>query len=653
MELIAIDPHAYPAVNVLEELLKDYATGKNIIFATDSYSSLGEAWGAKRPVTRELLRSTAVCPIQPRALKNREDRQQRTKKRAEVFTPSWICRRMNDFLDEDFFGRKDVFFRADGDAYRPTEGKISFPEGADWRTYVDSRRLEITCGEAPYLFSRYDTETGEIIPTGERVGLLDRKMRIVNEHTSKEGPWLQMTKKAFQSVYGYEYQGDSLLIARINMLLSFTEYLEDRWGRQATDKELKEYAQIAARNLWQMDGLKGTIPMGALYEPVRQVSMFDLFEPPKEEPKPCLVYDWRSKKSVPYYAFKEGGQGSMKFDYIIGNPPYQDETLGENKGFAPPIYDKFMEEAYRIADKVELIHPARFLFNAGSTPKAWNKKMLSDPHFKILFHEQNSASVFSNTDIKGGIVVSYRDTTKYFGEIGVYTVFPELNSIREKAAPSSSESSLADIIYTQCRFDLSALLGDYPELLTAIGSGGKDKRFRNNAFEKISTFTETKQYEDDIKVLGILKNKRVWRYIPRKYVDLQHECLFNYKVLIPRANGSGAIGEVLSTPLVGEPLVGYTQSFIGIGSFANEDEANAALKYVKSKFARIMLGILKITQDNDREVWRLVPLQDFTSISDIDWSQSISEIDGQLYKKYGLSESEIDFIESHVKEMES
>ena len=120
---------------------------------------------------------------------------------------------------------------------------------------------------------------------------------------------------------------------------------------------------------------------------------------------------------------------------------------------------------------------------------------------------------------------------------------------------------------------------------------------------------------------------------------------------MPKANGSGAIGEVLSTPLIGEPLIGYTQSFIGIGSVSTELEAEAILKYVKSKFARSMLGILKITQDNPPERWALVPLQDFTHASDINWSKSVSEIDQQLYVKYRLSQKEIDFIESHVKEM--
>lgn len=340
----------------------------------------------------------------------------------------------------------------------------------------------------------------------------------------------------------------------------------------------------------------------------------------------------------------------MKFDFVIGNPPYQEETTGDNKGFAPPIYNKFLDAAYQISDKVEMIHPARFLFNAGSTPKEWNQKMLNDPHLKILMFEQQSAKIFANTDIKGGVVITYRDSSKDFGRIEVFTPYEELNSLRMKAAADCEDNSISKIIYTQVRFNLDVLYKDFPELKGIIGSDGKDKRFRNNIFDKIPLFTDTPS-DNSIKVLGISKNKRVWRYIPVKYVDKSHENLRKWKVLVPRANGSGAIGEVLSTPLISTPFIGYTQSFIGIGSFDTEAEANACYKYIKSKFARALLGVLKITQDNDRNVWRMIPLQDFTPASDIDWSQSIPDIDRQLYKKYNLDDAEVEFIETHVKEM--
>ena len=154
-----------------------------------------------------------------------------------------------------------------------------------------------------------------------------------------------------------------------------------------------------------------------------------------------------------------------------------------------------------------------------------------------------------------------------------------------------------------------------------------------------------------MEIIGLINNNRVYRYIPKKYIEA-HENLYKYKVVIPKSNGSGAIGEVLSTPILGEPILGYTQSFIGIGAFETETEADAALKYVKTKFMRTMLGILKVTQDNNTDVWKFVPIQDFTSHSDIDWSQNIPDIDRQLYAKYNLTEDEIAFIEKMIKPME-
>ena len=146
----------------------------------------------------------------------------------------------------------------------------------------------------------------------------------------------------------------------------------------------------------------------------------------------------------------------MKFDFAIGNPPYQDITTGENDTFAPPVYNKFLDSAYQIADKVEMIHPARFLSNAGSTPKEWNKKMLDDEHLKILYYEQDSSKVFSNTDIKGGVTVTYRDLTKNYGAIEVFSPYDELRSINSKVS-EISKKSIKDIIYTQNRFDFENL----------------------------------------------------------------------------------------------------------------------------------------------------------------------------------------------------
>lgn len=348
----------------------------------------------------------------------------------------------------------------------------------------------------------------------------------------------------------------------------------------------------------------------------------------------------------------EGLFGNMKFDVVIGNPPYQDSATGDNDNYAAPIYSDFMDLSYKLSDLVTLITPARFLFNAGATSKQWNKKMLNDPHFKVVLYEANSDAVFPHTDIKGGVAISIRNSLKDYGSIGIFTPYPELHSIMVKAQPKEERLRLSNIIYLQTKFDLDRLYEDFPKFKSIIGSNGSDKRFRNNIFDKISAFTESPQKDDDIRVLGLIKNKRVWRYINRNYVDISGENFNKYKVLVPAANGSGAIGEVLSTPLIGTPLIGYTQSFIGIGKFNTKEEAEACLKYIKSKFARTMLGILKTTQHNPTSTWRCVPLQDFTPNSDIDWTKSIPEIDQQLYKKYNLTEDEINFIETKVQAMD-
>ena len=352
----------------------------------------------------------------------------------------------------------------------------------------------------------------------------------------------------------------------------------------------------------------------------------------------------------------------MKFDFVIGNPPYQNETLGDNKTYAPPVYNLFMDESFKIGEKVELIHPARFLFNAGSTPKAWNKKILEDQHFKILYYEADSSKVFANTDIKGGLVVSYRDSINNFGAIGTFTVFNELNEILKKVVTDNFKS-FNSLIYAPESYRFTQNLHDeHPDLKDRkIVVNGKEQPLLSkghlfdvstNIFEKLN-FIFIDQASDDAEyccILGRYNNKRMYKWIKKDYIR-NHENLDRYKVFLPKSNGSGALGETLSTPVLGMPGQGHTQSFISIGAFTSQYEAESVLKYIKTKFARVMLGTLKVTQDNKKASWSNVPMQDFTDQSDIDWNKSISEIDKQLYKKYGLSNDEIDFIESHVKEM--
>lgn len=351
------------------------------------------------------------------------------------------------------------------------------------------------------------------------------------------------------------------------------------------------------------------------------------------------------------YWKKEGG-GKMKFDAVVGNPPYQ-ETSGKNSD--NPIYHLFMDVAFNLSEKVSFITPARFLFNAGATPKDWNNKVLNDDHFKVIYYTSNSTDVFPNVDIKGGVAITYRDEKIKFGKIGIYCAFPDLNSIKEKVW-KKAEHSLSDIITNRGQYRYSDLV--YAEEPNEMEKTA-DPRIAPSAFERMpKLFVENKPNDgkEYIQIFGNLKNTRVYRWFRKDYLS-EIENLYKYKVMIPKANGSGAIGEVLSTPLIGTPLIGtpligYTETYISIGETNSRQEAEAILKYVKSKFARCMLGILKITQNNAKPTWAYVPLQDFTPNSDIDWSKSVRAIDRQLYAKYGLSDEEINFIEDKIKPME-
>ena len=196
-------------------------------------------------------------------------------------------------------------------------------------------------------------------------------------------------------------------------------------------------------------------------------------------------------------------------------------------------------------------------------------------------------------------------------------------------------------------------LKEHPEIID-IQSKGHKKDVGPGALNKLEhiVFFDNLPNDDNkyVQFLGLKEGKRSYCWTREDYQDVP-DSFYKYKIFIPKANGSGALGEVLSTPLIGEPLIGATETFLSIGMFDDFLEAANCLKYIKSKFTRVMLGILKITQDNTKTKWNYVPMQDFTPSSDIDWSQSVHDIDLQLYQKYGLDEKEIEFIESHVKEM--
>ena len=672
---------------LLDILLKDMTTGKNLLWGTDDYAGYGEGYGYNQEIKAELITGEQDGIIQPRISKSREAQLARVRNKGEVFTPAWVCNYQNNQVDGDV-----VFNNEYENGWKAIGGKIEFNETDKrhpnkWKRYVGLRRLEITCGEAPYLVSRYDAATGEVIPLQERIGLLDRKMRVVNEHVRKETGWRTWARKAVQSIYGYEWQGDNVLLARENILFTLSDYYVAKFAKPMPKSWLLEFARIIAWNIWQMDGLKYVVPCTCHEKKIRvktkqkQLTLFkkekavDLY---RELLQPCIgcgngdifahngvyakIKDWRTKRIFRFVELADrnemimmGKRNDFKFDVVIGNPPYQDDSTGEQKTFYASIYNDFMDEAYKVAEAVELIHPGRFLFKAGNTPKVWNEKMLADNHFKVLRYEQDSKVFFPGRDIKGGIAISYRNANEDFGAIDTFTAYDELNTIHNKVVMSNEQfQPFSKLIYGRNIYRFTKKMHeDNPQAAGKLSKGHAND-LSANIFDRLpEVFFEDEPDDgnDYIRIYGRQNNTRVYRYVRRDYIT-QEENLDRYKVIVPAANGSGAIGEVLSTPLIGTPLIGTTETFITIGAFSDKKIAEAVFKYIKTKFCRTMLGILKSTQHNTAEKWAKVPMQDFSAASDIDWSQSIREIDGQLYRKYGLTEKEIAFIESKVKEMD-
>ena len=607
------------SAEVLETLLCDHTTGKNIFWATHDYEALGSEYDYHSEILPHLITGEQGMVIRPRVLKSKEQQSDRVKDMAEVFTPSWVVKKMVDDVDID----------------------------------INTLCLEITCGEAPFLVSRYDATTGEPIAINERIGILDRKLRMVNNQQLSDEEWLALVRQTFQSTYGYEWQGDNLLLARENLLYTFIDHYEVRFASKPDITLLHEYAEIISWNLWQMDGLTYRIPREKSEDqPQVQLSFFD--EAPAEAPAPlCKIMDWQKGKAIKVNDIKKRqtkNQNIMKFDVIIGNPPYQEEVEGTSN---PPIYNFFMDESYKNAQIVELITPARWLFDAGKTPKEWNRKMLSNSHLKVLTYERDSSKIFSNTDIKGGVAITYFNSSKSISPIGRFIIYDEMRSVKEKVQPFI-DTNLSSWIYAPESYKFTKLMHDEHIDVEDKMSAGHKYDVTTNVLDKLKDLVFFEEKPNDgqeyVRIIGLENSKRAYRWIRSSYINPPDNFDY-YKVILPKSNGSGAFGETLSSPFVGEKKTGHTQTFISVGQLETKIEAENLLKYLKTKFCRALLSILKVTQDNKRATWAFVPLQDFTSSSDINWSKSIAEIDEQLFDKYGLDEPERDFIRTKVKEM--
>ena len=664
---------------VLPRLLEDKSTGRNIIWATEPPEVLQPDISDKSEMTVAQLRQMGFDLLLPRTRKQSAAQQARTRKRGEVNTPAWLCCKMNNFLDADWFGLESAqagpFTVELPQGWQTVPEPVPFAPGRrknstpGWKKYVDSRRLEITCGEAPFLASRYDAATGEPIAVRERIGILDRKLRIVGENTATEADWLKWAFRALQSVYGYEYQGDSLLLARVNLLLTFAEHLEARWQRQPTPKEMETVAEILAWNVFQMDGLNLTVPGGTRFQRTEQLSFF---APMNEEPErppavPCKVKKWyRDGKNIrgisqDFETIQEGST-SMKFDYVIGNPPYQEETVEEiskTNGQAPRknIFHYFQLSADQVARRcTDLIYPAgRWIHRSGKGMENFGLQQINDPHLKTLIYYPKSRELFNGVDIADGIGIVIKDMQKqtagfkyiYSCEQKTINVAmknpgtelmpldPRNVAVTEKVDTIVTKNKLKylhDRILPRSLFGIeSNFVEEHPDEVTLL------ENVKSVDFEtQIKLFTNDKAGKAG-RAKWYVANKEVIKSNP-KYIS-------QWKVVVSSANAGGQKRDNQLEIMDNHSAFGRAR--VALASFQTKSEAENFYSYVKTYLVRFAF---LMTDESLTALGKRVPdLMDYSSHNElVDFSKPLDE---QLYSLFELDEEEINYIESTINNL--
>ncbi len=271
---------------LLDILLKDKSSGKYIVWGTDNYSTHGSGFYNNDYMNVEKVTGFYGELIRPRVKKSKEEQNLRIRDKAEVFTPSWICNRQNNLIDNDWFNKENVFNIEKGKEWKSTK-RIVFPDNKRWEDYIKSIRIEISCGEAPYLVSRYDTVSGKTIEVKNRIGILDRKFRVINENINDHDEWIEWSKKAMKSVYGYDWQGDNVLLARENLLYTYIDNYKYKFNKKPSVDLIKEIADIISWNIWQMDGINYIVPYSCKNE-VSKNAQLTIFGDEEVETIECI-----------------------------------------------------------------------------------------------------------------------------------------------------------------------------------------------------------------------------------------------------------------------------------------------------------------------------------------------------------------------------
>lgn len=646
---------------------------------TPPSANLGEsALNAGEPIKRKRGRPRKIPPPQelpaalvPGALKSKERKFNATRKNGEVFTPSWICSMQNmiawnllgigvaDFMDPDV--SEELAMLA-----------------------IDAKVVEPFCGEAPYLAFLYDVVEGKSIHNKDKFGILDAKLRMAatlarrcakgcEGKESDVAKWRELALQALKSVYAFDSKGDNVFLARRNLLRTLVHADEDFTGAPTDPEFLMEALRIISRNVWQMEAVGLAIPLQGLDH--YNLGLLGASTQPNKAPgnwmrrsrSPIRITDWQKGTEIPLNkicAMADKGKRRF-FDLAVGNPPYQ--LINRGKGYGSnPVYHIFIDLARELAAKGTLIHPARFLFNAGKTPREWNERMLADPAFKIEKYWDKSKDVFPSVLIMGGLVISSWDVANLGEPTGSFMGHPLVKSILQKVKAKDGFLPFSPLVHPRQlhRMATAEALAMREEAGATIAqmplTKKETKGLPSNAFISLKERfrMEPPQDAEDgqwLHVQGMIKRKRTSRWTRRELM-LPEPTTDMYKVLVPKSNGNPAVGRagrtmVIGLPVVAEPGEIHTDTFLTIGGFATREEAEACLKYIKSRFARTLISTLKVTQDNARKTWANVPLQNFGKGSDIDWNQGVDAIDEKLFEKYGLTREERSFLMEAVREM--
>lgn len=615
--------------SLLSLLLKDHTTGKNIKWGTDSYINHGYSFRDDQEIKIDLITGWYEGFIRPRVDKDIDIQLERQRNRAEVFTPSWVIKLQVDAALKDM-------------------------EKLPLADFIQTKWLEITCGEAPYMVNRYDMETGEVIPLKDRAGFIDVKFKKLNEAIESEEEWVKLAVEIYKASYGYEYQGDSLLLARENLILTFIDNYFYMFGAFPKEKILLEITKIISLNVFQMDGLTYEVPFsdGGTGDFGTQLSLFEEIETEENiTPKLANIKLWGIDKTLEFKLLLERNDAEMKFDVVIGNPPYQIEDGGANSS-AKPIYNHFVDAGKKIASEyLTLIIPTRW-FVGGRGLSSFRENMLNDKRIKELHDFINPQDVFPNTNIRGGVCYFLWDSSYDYSEETRFVTYKNGKIVNDVNRPLKIENTdllirdpLAPQIINKVFPDSKIKsIEDTVSSLRPFGFRGyfiKDERFKSSDIglkEPVICYGR-----------GMKKG-----YIEKKIISKNVEWVDKWKIFTPRANNIGTElnDDNLNTHVM-QPNTICTESYIVIGADLDLDKKSAMNLsiYLKTKFARYLHGIAKASHDATSKTYRFVPLQDFTLESDIDWSKSVSEIDKQLYLKYNLDEEEIHFIETNIKEM--